>query len=421
MTSRPRFTFHLPLPAFALATLGLLIMIATAPGLAQTFTVLHTFTDGADGADPFAGVTVGGTGTLYGTTYAGGGSPRYGVVFELAQRGPGWTLSPLYEFHGSDGLGPEAPVTVGPNGALYGTTTFGGNGNGTGTVFELRPPATVCPTPICYWSETVLHSFNGYDGALPDDVQLVFDQAGNIYGTTVVGGAYGDGTVFELTPSGEGWTESVLHNFNDNRIDGYEPYFGVISDRAGNLYGTTDLGGTAGNAGGGTVFELSPSGATWTESILYDFPLDNLGGTSNPGALIMDRFGNLYGTTSDAGENDGSLFELTPSDGGWIFSTLYSFVNSCYPAGLVMDTAGNFYGNCDTGGRHGEGMVFKLTNSGGSWTLTDLHDFTNGNDGGIPSGGVALDASGNLYGTTQGGGTYGDGVVWEISGLADRH
>ena len=432
MTTRPRFTFRVSLPVFVLAMFGLLSMIATTSAHAQTFTVLHTFTGGADGSEPFAGVTVGGPGRLYGTASIGG-IYRNGVVFELERRASGWVLYPLYEFPSArDGFDPIAPLTIGPNGALYGSTEFGGGGSGDGTVFELQQPATGCEGFICYWSETLLHSFETgqNDGAYPFYTKLIFDQAGNIYGTTEVGGAYDTcpgnqgsypcGVVFELTSSGGSWTESILHSFDDNGTDGWYPLVGVILDSAGNLYGTTESGGTA---GGGTVFELSPSGGgTWTESILYNFGPGYLGGPSNPEELIMDQSGNLYGSTQTGGQHDsGSVFELMPSGGSWTFSTLYNFGNNCFTQSVTMDTAGNFYGNCLLGGAYDEGMVFKLTNSGGSWTLTDLHDFTNGSDGGIPSGGVALDATGNLYGTTQGGGTYGDGVVWEISGLADRH
>jgi uncharacterized repeat protein (TIGR03803 family) len=433
MTTQPRFTFHLPFPAFALAMFGVLTVLAPSPGFAQTFTVLHAFTGGADGGNPFAGVTVGGPGVLYGTTVNGGTTER-GVVFKLEKGGLGWKVSPLFEFpDGCDGAEPWGPVVVGPNGALYGTTEFGGCGNGTGTVFELQPPAAACKTAICYWSETVLHAFNGTDGADPVDVLLAFDKAGNIYGTTQTGGAHDKcdgglfscGVVFELTPSGGSWTESVLHSFVYNDADGWYPLVGVILDSAGNLYGTTEFGGTSGGTyGGGTVFKLSPSGGTWTESILYSFGNGQyFGGPSTPGTLLMDQSGNIYGPT-ETGGFDGTVFELTPSDGSWGFSTLYSFAGICDTQNVARDAAGNFYGTCALGGPYGDGMVFKLTNSGGSWTLTDLHDFTGGSDGAYPFGGVVLDSDGNLYGTTEFGGNDllncpqggpGCGVVWEIT------
>jgi uncharacterized repeat protein (TIGR03803 family) len=421
MTTRPRVTFHLPLPALALAMLGVLTMLAPAPGSAQTFTVLHAFTGGADGENPTT-VTIGGPGILYGTTYQGG-TYGWGVAFNLAHRGSGWTLDPLWEFTGgSDGANPEAGVVVGPNGALYGTTAYGGSGH-EGTVFELQPSAAACKNAACNWSETVLHSFQGgaNDGRFPDYGNLIFDQDGNIYGTTQYGGPYSDGTVFELSPSGGGWTISLLHTFPSSVNDGYEPLFGVIFDAAGNLYGTTEQGG------GGTVFELISSGGTWTENIIADFPVNGVDASSVPETLVMDRSRDLYGTTQQGGDHDqGTVFKLSPSGASWILSTLYIFGASgeCTPSGLTMDPAGNLYGTCFFGGLYGAGMVFKLANSGGYWTLADMYDFTGGSDGRWPVGTVALDASGNLYGVTEEGGNvtecteYGSrgcGVVWEIT------
>lgn len=402
---------------------------------AQTFTVLHAFTNGADGADPLAGVTIGGSGVLYGTTYLGGtgGGGYGGVVFKLAQRGSGWELEPLYEFNYEAYTGPTGPVTVGRNGALYGTTQGGTNG---GTIFELQPPSTACKTAICYWNETVLHSFAGgpNDGLVPASTTLTFDQAGNIYGTTARGGngsgltcgTYGCGTVFELAPSSGGWTFSIIHNFQNNGIDGAQPQYGVIFDPAGNLYGTTLYGGPP-LQDAGVVFELTPSGGTWAENILYSFFSNPRGYPAEATTLIMDQSGNLYGSTAAGGaQSAGTVFELTPSEGGWIFSTLYTFT-ACTAQPMVMDTAGNFYGSCTDGGLYDVGWVFELANSGGSWMVTDLHDFTGGGDGAYPVGQVVLDSSGNLFGTTDQGGTsgfcgvsgYGCGVVWEIAGVTE--
>jgi len=432
MAARPDFTFRILFRAFALATLGLLTTIATTPAEAQTFSVIHTFTGGADGGVPHAGVTVGTPGTLYGTTFEGG-TYGWGTVFKLAQRGSGWTLSPLHEFAGgSDGENPWAPVTVGPNGALYGTTGFGGSTGG-GTVFELQPPPTACKTTICYWNETLLHTFQGgandgwgnyemYYNMIASYANLTFDQAGNIYGTTAAGGSSNLGVAFELTPSSGGWTINVLHSFSDNGTDGYRPEYGVIFDPAGNLYGTTESGGIQQESG--TVFELSPSGGTWTENIIYN----NFGLEVYPTALIRDQSGNLYSSTG-IGDLEGSVFELKPSNGSWNLSTIHNFFSNCLPQPVAMDAAGNLYGACELGGRLDCGMVFKLTNSGGSWTFTDLYEFSCGGDGQYPAG-VTLDSSGNLYGTTYRGGNLSDcvefdyegcGVVWEISGLADRH
>jgi uncharacterized repeat protein (TIGR03803 family) len=413
MTTRPRFTFYLPLPAFA--TLSLLTMLATAPALAQTYTILYAFT-GPDGRYP-SGLTISSSGTLYGTTWNGGnGSCPYeecGTVYELSYRNSGWTFKSLYSFteDGSTGYYPDAPVTIGPNGSLYGTATDGGSA-GNGTVFELQPPVTSCKTALCYWTATALHSFQGgvYDGARPDYASLIFDQAGNIYGTTGKGGSTNNGVVYELTPSGGGWSVSLLHSFVNNGVGGYDPTLGVIFDSAGNLYGTTEQGGTGGY---GTIFELAPYAGTWTETILHDFNLSN---GSYPENLIMDQSGNLYGVATGFGTPiPANVFELTQADGSWIFYNLQIVPNCGDPeSGVVMDAAGNFYGTCAGGGAHGYGWVFELSNSGGSWIVTDLHDFTF-SDGYDPGGDLALDASGNLYGTTRAGGNGNNGLVWEIT------
>jgi len=250
--------------------LALVVMFAAtvivAPAAqAQTFSVLHNFSGGGDGATPYAGVTIGPGGVLYGTA-SGGGNHDAGVVFKLTDQGSSWTLSPLYEFTGgSDRAEPYGAVAIGPNGALYGTTIYGGAGYG--TAFELRPPLTACKAILCYWGETVLHTFTGTsDGEYPDHVNLAFDQAGNIYGTTYDGGMYGDGTTFELTASGGGYTESIIHNFGSSGTDGDSPYSGVVLDTAGNVYGTTDEGGTG---GAGTLYQLMPSrGDGWRMSWL---------------------------------------------------------------------------------------------------------------------------------------------------------
>ncbi len=338
-------------------------------------------------------------------------------------------MEPLHEFsrYADDGFNPDAGIGIGPNGSLYGTTDFGGSGAGLGTVFELQPLTyVVCPTTVCYWSESQPHSFQGgtNDGNHPEYGTVIFDQAGNIYGTTLYGGEndncdYSCGTAYEVTPSQSGWTEHLLHSFGSGS-DGKAPAGGMIFDSAGNLYGAASGGGAAGH---GTIFELTPSGdGTWSESILHNFTASSEG--SGPqGTLIRDASGNLYGTTSAGGTNGGgTVFELGYSNGGWVLSTLYGF-SACTPiAGVTTDFAGSLYGVCSAGGAYGYGLVFELTNSSGSWTLTDLHDFSGGSDGATPWASVVVfDSSGNLYGTAAygGGGGCGDGcgTVWEISGL----
>jgi uncharacterized repeat protein (TIGR03803 family) len=410
----------------------LFLTLIAQPAQAQTYRVIYNFTGGQDGADPRAGLTIDRAGNLYGTAYGtaylGAGA---GTVYQLKRNGSSWTFNSLYSFTGgSDGGNPLARVILGPYGALYGTTPFGGNPSchdplGCGTVFKLRPSPTACKTLPCPWTETVLHTFLGSDdGSTPGFGDLLFDQTGNIYGTTSGGGAYGGGTVYELTPSGGGWTESVLYSFGGGS-DGNTPWGGVILDNAGNLYGTTGAGGLS-NAG--TVFQLVHS-MRWTENILRSFAYGSDGGDHPFAGLIIDQSGNLYGATQEGGSGSGgTVFELSPSGGGWTFSLLYSIRGggiNCGPSGsLVMDGAGNLYGTTVCDGRYGYGSVFKLTPSRPYWTYTSLHDFCAGgppcSDGTGPISNVVFDANGNLYGTAEAGGSGtacqgGCGIVWEIT------
>ena len=252
--------------AVALAISVWLIAAATT-AQAQTGTVLHNFTGGADGGNAEAGITFDQQGRIYGTA-SNGGSHGQGVVYRLVHQSEGWLFSPIYSFGSQqhDGSNPEARVLFGPNGLLYGTT-YDGGADGNGTVFSLQPPATACKSFLCPWVETVLHSFTGgADGAYPQFGDLAFDQAGNIYGTTGNGGSgtgcesYGCGVVFKLTRSGSGWTESVLWNFTGGN-DGGVPLSGVIFDSAGNLYGTTFFGGSIGSAPCTSCRPRNPDGA----------------------------------------------------------------------------------------------------------------------------------------------------------------
>jgi uncharacterized repeat protein (TIGR03803 family) len=406
-----------------------LTLVLSQVAKAQVFSVLHAFTGGIDGAFPTAGLTIDQAGKLYGTSanggHTGGNCPARGcgTVFRLSNTG---VLTTLYTFQGgNDGAIPLARVIFGRDGSLYGTTSEGG-GSGWGTVFKLNPPATFCRTVLCPWTETVLYRFTGgSDGAGPGPGDITFDQAGNLYGTTEGGGIYNCGgnpcgTVYKLTKS-TGWTESVLHSFA-GPPDGDTPESGVIFDTAGKLYGTTAFGGNS-KIMFGTVYELSPSGGGWRETILTTF---SDGGLDVPiGGLIIDPLGNLYGTgsQSDDGECCGGVFEFTPSGGNWIYSILYLFTTySPAAAGgpfasLTMDTAGNLYGTTYGTGpyMYSYGTVFKLIQSGGQWNETDLYAFTDGDDGSSPQSNVVFDTSGNLYGTASQGGAYSHGVVWEIT------
>lgn len=413
MTSQPESSAAILLSspwrtAFALALFCALMMVTTRPLQAQTFTVLHNFTGGGDGANPMSSLIRDRSGDFYGTTEAGG-LDYDGTVFKLSDRGSGWIVTPLYAFHGYDGANPQLGLILGPDGTLYGTTANGGQ-NSLGSIYNLRPPATACVSVSCPWSETVLYSFTGSDSGDPTG-SLIFDQSGNLYGTAFGSHtsdrkqlAEGPGCVWELVHSEGMWTINVLFGFTSG--NGLNPAGGVIFDQAGNLYGTTLIGG---DGAVGTVFELTPLGSgIWADQTLHSFSSQ---GVYPEAGLTADHSGNMYGATY----SPGYAFELTPSGGGWSFNTISELTGALGPAAdLTIDSQGNLYGTNLEGGS-GKGNVFKLTQSNGVWTLTDLYDFTGGSDGEYPSGSVTLDASGNLYGTASQAGAYGYGTVWEIT------
>ena len=387
---------------------------------AQNFTVLHTFTGSNDGASPFATLTMDAAGNLYGTAEAGG-SQGAGTVFKLTNRSSGWLLTTLYSFTGGeDGAQPRSSVIFGPDGRLYGNTYAGGNPicGGCGTIYSLRPQPQACASANCSWQESTLYQFpDAQDGQAFPWGNLLFDAAGNIYGTTLAGG----GIVYKLSPGLQGWTYQTLYSFVYSE-QARQPYAGVISDTAGNLFGTTYGGGSNDDCwqlqSCGTVFELSPAGSSWVLTIIHDF--DGNDGGLPIGGLISDRFGNLYGANSM-----GVIYMLSPAGGSWSFSNLatveitcdvWILGPSCGPWDtLAMGADGSLYGTSRASGLYAYGNVFRLTPSNGGWIYDDLHDFTNGSDGSAPIGGVTLDASGNLYGTTAGGGSAGVGVVFEIT------
>jgi hypothetical protein len=412
--------------------------ISAAPAAqAQTFTVLHTFTGAPDGANPFDGVILDRGGNLYGVAYAGGltGNGCYdgcGTVFKLTKRGSSWVYATLHKFQGPPDGNYPAGAVIGPDGTLYGATYGGGivnqgscvlDVNGCGTVFRLRPPPNSCTTALCPWNETVLYSFTGENGDAggPYNGDLIFDSAGNIYGTTEWGGAYQWGAAYELTPSHGGWTESVIYSFDASGAQGWgTPQSGLILDQAGNLYGTTIW---ENNYAIGVTYQLTPSGSGWTGKVLYAFQ-NNVNGCF-PEALSFDPAGNILGATGGCGPyGNGTVYKLLASN-GWSLDTIYSFGSGQGGTGnrLTMGAAGNLYGTgfaC----ANGNGCVFKLTKSGNNYVYTDLYNFTGRSDGQYPYGPVAIDSDGNLYGTTEAGGNLNDclgefgsgcGTVWEIT------
>lgn len=320
----------------------------------------------------------------------------------------------LVSFSGKNGSAPQGTLVADAAGNLYGTNQAGG-ASGKGTVFELSPPAAGKKA----WATKVLLSFNGTNGSQPV-AGMVFDKSGNLYGTALTGGASGDGVVFELAAPSKAngkWTETLLHSFSGT--DGLNPQAGVVFDTSGNLYGATVGGGAS---SGGTVFKLAPPQAgqkTWTLSTLFSFN-GNSNGAQPTGTLILDKAGNIYGTTVNGGVlSDGIAYELSAPGGGgtpWNEIVLQSFgaANGIQPyAGLVADGSGNLYGTTVKGGAHSDGAVFKLTPPAtGSETV--LYSFS-GTDGNYPFANLAIDANGNLFGVTGGGGTRGYGTVFEVS------
>jgi len=326
----------------------------------------------------------------------------------------------LHEFSGGkDGGYLDAGVIFDSSGNLYSTAVIGG-ANGNGAVLELSPSADG------NWTETVIYSFTGgTDGSAPYG-SLILDAAGNLYSTTSAAGAYGDGTVFMLTPDSDGtWTETTLHSFAGG-TDGAGSSTGLIFDTAGNLYGATYSGGAYGY---GTVFTLTPnSDGTWTESVLYAFAGGTDGAIVDHSNLVFDSAGNLYGATRGGGTPGwceyvigcGTVFELTPnSGGGWTENVLYRFNRKSgndANGTLIFDAAGNLYGTTLHGGRHNSGSVFTLLlGSDGKWTARAIHEFTGRKDGGYPYAGVIFDAAGNLYGAAQGGGTHNHGTLYKLT------
>jgi|ERR1700722_26470 len=323
---------------------------------------------------------------------------------------------------------PHGNLITDAAGNLYGTTAQGGEFL-RGTVYRLSPPVP----PGTTWTEADLYSFAGGDGGSSPQTGLTFDQAGNLYGTTSVGGTSGLGTVFELSPpaiAGGAWTESVLYSFQGGTSDGASPgIVGVSFDRFGNLYGATPTGGLASGScdanGCGVVFQLTPPGASggmWAEKVLYYF--NGTDGSVPSGTPILDTGGNLYGLASHGGaHNAGVVYGLRApvvSDGSWAYEVLYNFPGSgngspsgnltFHGDGILCGTASGFRAQSP----NPFGLVFQLVPpavAGAPWTENILHSFGGGSDGSYPESGVVFDSAGHIYGTTIAGGTYSQSCV----------
>jgi uncharacterized repeat protein (TIGR03803 family) len=393
------------LSSYLLAITLVSLLLTTSRAQTQTFTTLYSFSRTPDGGYPYAGLIRDAAGNLYGTTNIGGSicdPPRgCGTVFKLDTTGK---ESVLYSFGGKGGKYPVAGLIPDGAGGLYGTTTKGGVFR-QGTVFKLTTTGQI----------KVLYSFGGADGQSPK-AGLVRDAAGNLYGTTPTGGAFNAGTVFKLDTTGK---ETVLHSFTGG-ADGGDPWAGLVRDPAGNLYGTSYLGGDF-TCNCGTVFKLDSVG---NYTLLHTFT-GSPDGAFSFASLIRDRAGNLYGTTAEGGDLScdprpfgtgcGTVFKL---DSSGQYTVLHSFTGvgegTYATASLVRDPAGNLYGTTITGDASGNcdcGTVFMLDTTGNQ---TVLHNFAPP-EGYYPGGGLIRDAAGNLYGTTFFGGAAGYGTVFKLT------
>jgi len=361
-----------------------------------------------DGQTPEDGVIMDASGNLYGITGLGGAQNR-GTVYKLTSTASGWDETVLYNFSGGGDDGQStAGLVMDGSGNLYWTS-----GN---LVFELSPNGTG-------WAEKVIYTFPGGASGASPRIALI-DGLGSLYGTTYQGGIqtsgapYGAGTAFKMTPSGTGWTETVLYSFcqKTNCADGANPN-ALLGDTSGNFYGTTSTGGAY---GAGTVFKLSPSGAAWTETVLYSFcPQTGCPDGRGPANLLMDGAGNLYGTAGNGGGSraNGTVFMLAPSGSGWTATVLYNFAcNEGRANGLVMDPAGNLYGTTGwvVASCSSYGEIYKLTKTGSGWTQTIIANPL------FPQPGLLADKSGNIYGTAWGGYGFGlcprgCGIVYEVT------
>jgi len=414
-------TKRFPLSTIFAFTLMLVMTTYAVPrATAQTETVLHTFNGPSDGGEPYGAPIFDKVGNLYGVTFLGG-TYTNGTVYELKAGSLTEEILHSFDVNAGDGESPQGALVIDSAGNLYGVTPLGG-GRKLGIVYELSPEAGGA------WKEKIIHTFvGGSDGRSPQ-AGLIIDKKGNLYGTTYQGGvakncgAFGCGTAFELSPkSGGGWTEKILYSFKGGTGDGQNPAAPLLMDVAGNLYGTTVAGGAGGSVNSGTVFKLSPNGSGgYTEALLHSFTSNGADGINPFAGLVLDSKGNLYSTTGAGGTYGyGTVFELSPgSKGKWTETILHSFGaagDGLYPqfSGVTFDKSGDLYGTTSGGGSNAYGIVFKMTpTSGGGWNESVYFNF-DGTDGNVPQG-VIFNSTGDLYGITQYGGSNFGGIAFEI-------
>jgi uncharacterized repeat protein (TIGR03803 family) len=396
-------------------TAAAILCTATSGEAAVKETTLYSFTGGNDGSFPHAGVIADDKGNFYGVTSSGGAN-HSGVIFELSPPAKGdttWTQTTLYSFTGgNDGSNPQAALMMDAKGDLYGTT-YSGGATGNGVVFELAQHKHKGT-----WTYHTLWGFSGgNDGGVPAG-SLTMDNAGNLYGTTTQGGTGVVGTVFELSPSGKKWSESVLYNFTGNN-DGGEPMGNVLLGKDGNLYGTT---AGYGQFNYGVVYKLTAqSGGNWGFSVLHAFQGGSDGEVPRDG-LIQDANGTLYGATAGFSASYGNVFQLD-TDGG-NYNVIYSIIGGQGFTGngpwqtVSLGADGTIYGTTYADGASSFGEVFQLTpQAGNSWSPKVLYTFPGGAGGQYSYSKVWVDKLGRLYGTTYGvagQGGFFPGTVWRI-------
>jgi hypothetical protein len=427
---------------FAALTLATITLTLAVCAQAQHETVLFTFpsTSLTAGQFPFTGLISDSLGNLYGTTGYGGTSTTSqcssfgcGVVYKLSATSTAQRRETvLYSFQGgTDGSLPFGNLVLDASGNIYGTTYRGGSsaacpasrlGSSCGTLFKLTHSAAG-------WKKTTQFSFKGgVNGGFPSGV--IFDAAGNLYGAAEAGGDVsgcpsidlgGCGVIFKLTPSGHGWTETVLYTFTGG-ADGGRPVGGVVFDASGNLYAATSFGGVGCALGCGMVVKLSPTtSGPWIESSIYTFTGDANGGYPNTG-LTLDPSGNLYAATIEGGTKGfGTLIQLSPNtSGGWTENTIRSLEAShegfSTSSPFAFDSAGNLYAENSAGGANGCGTVFELSPASGSWLENTVTTFDCHQRGGNPAGGLIIDAHDNLYGAAENDTIFGSnaGVIFKI-------
>jgi len=399
---------------FFLVAILLIAVVASA----ATTQVIYSFSGDVDGQYPDTDLVIDSAGKIYGTAVQGG-LHNAGAVFQLSPSGNTWAQTTLYSFKGGlDGGQPYKGVTLGPDGNIYGTAVIGGTGGaceeGCGVIFKLVKSGGS-------WKESVLYNFTGgADGAGPG-AGLTFDQAGNIYGMTAVGGDNALGVIYQLHLQKNGkWKFAVIHSFTGGKDGGGGSAGRMILDAAGNFFGTVTAGGAHGD---GIVFKLTrnKSGA-WKFKTLYAFKGEPDGAFPYSG-LVMDATGNLYGTTYYDGEDElGTVYQLTRGqDGKWTEKSLHSFTGGSdggqSTATPVFDKAGNLYGSTSIGGDPvcNCGVIFKLTPNGNTWKESIPHRFTGIPDAGVAYNGMVRDAAGNLYGATVHGGNHNAGAIYKVT------